>query len=100
MKKYILHRLLYLIPILLGITLFTFILLHSTNDIVDIMELNRGVVYSEATKTQIRQDLGLDQPIFIQYLNWLLSIAIWELLPFLEKMFLLCFLINCHRLYI
>ena len=27
MKKYILHRLLYLIPILLGITLFTFILL-------------------------------------------------------------------------
>ena len=51
MKKYILHRLLYLIPILLGITLFTFILLHSTNDIVDIMELNRGVVYSEATKT-------------------------------------------------
>lgn len=74
MKKYILHRLLYLIPILLGITLFTFILLHSTNDIVDIMELNRGVVYSEATKTQIRQNLGLDQPIFIQYLNWLLSI--------------------------
>ena len=74
MKKYILHRLLYLIPILLGITLFTFILLHSTNDIVDIMELNRGVVYSEATKTQIRQDLGLDQPIFIQYVNWLLSI--------------------------
>lgn len=74
MKKYILHRLLYLIPILLGITLFTFILLHSTNDIVDIMELNRGVVYSEATKTQIRQDLGLDQPIFIQYINWLLSI--------------------------
>ena len=38
------------------------------------MELNRGVVYSEATKTQIRQDLGLDQPIFIQYVNWLLSI--------------------------
>lgn len=74
MKKYILHRLLYLIPILLGITLFTFILLHSTNDIVDIMELNRGVVYSEATKTQIRQNLGLDQPIFIQYVNWLLSI--------------------------
>lgn len=74
MKKYILHRLFYLIPILLGITLFTFILLHSTNDIVDIMELNRGVVYSEATKTQIRQDLGLDQPIFIQYVNWLLSI--------------------------
>ena len=74
MKKYILHRLLYLIPILLGITLFTFILLHSTNDIVDIMELNRGVLYSEATKTQIRQDLGLDQPIFIQYVNWLLSI--------------------------
>lgn len=74
MKKYILHRLLYLIPILLGITLFTFILLHSTNDIVDIMELNHGVVYSEATKTQIRQDLGLDQPIFIQYVNWLLSI--------------------------
>ena len=73
MKKYILHRLLYLIPILLGITLFTFILLHSTNDIVDIMELNRGVVYSEATKTQIRQDLGLLAIIHIiwQYGNFL-----------------------------
>ena len=86
MKKYILHRLLYLIPILLGITLFTFILLHSTNDIVDIMELNRGVVYSEATKTQIRQDLGLDQPIY----KLAIIHIIWQygnFLPFWKRCF-------------
>lgn len=57
------------------------------------MELNRGVVYSEATKTQIRQDLGLDQPIFIQYVNWLLSILSGNMgTSYLsEKMFLLYF---------
>lgn len=66
------------------------------------MELNRGVVYSDATKTQIRQDLGLDQPIFIQYLNWLLSILSGNMgTSYLSRKDVSSlFLINCHRLYI
>lgn len=73
MIKFIFRRLLSTIPIVLGVTLLTFILLHNSTDIVDIMELNRGIAYSEATKLQIRHELGLDQPIYLQYMHWLFN---------------------------
>ena len=73
MIKFIFQRLLTTIPIILGVTLLTFILLHNSTDIVDIMELNRGIAYSEATKLQIRHELGLDQPMYLQYIHWLFN---------------------------
>jgi peptide/nickel transport system permease protein len=44
MKKYIIKRLLQLIPILFGITLLTFVLMHTSSvDAVDMMEQNTGM---------------------------------------------------------
>lgn len=72
MKEYIGKRLLQLIPILIGITLLTFILMNvSSADAVDMMEQNTGTVWSEEQKEAVRAELGLDQPLPVQYLKWL-----------------------------
>ena len=46
MRKYIIKRLLQLIPILIGITLLSFILMQTSSmDAIDVMEQNTGGVY-------------------------------------------------------
>ena len=51
MKKYIIKRLLQLIPILIGITLLTFVLMNaSSTDAVDVMEQNTGTSWTEEQK--------------------------------------------------
>ena len=58
MKKYILTRLIQMIPILLGITVLSFILTNlSAADAVDIMESNQGIAMSAEEKNELRQDL-------------------------------------------
>lgn len=72
MSRYIGKRLLQLIPILLGITILAFALMHvSSTDIVDVMENNTGGVLSEEAKAEAREKLGLDDPLPVQYLRWL-----------------------------
>lgn len=72
MKKYIIYRLLHLIPILLGITILSFGLMHTAaSDAIDVMEANRGTVLSEEAKMQLRSRLNLDKPFVVQYGIWL-----------------------------
>lgn len=72
MKKYIVKRFLQLIPILIGITLLSFILMQaSAMDAVDVMEQNTGGAMSEAEKAAAREELGLDKPLPEQYVVWL-----------------------------
>lgn len=72
MRKYILKRFLQLIPILLGITLLSFALMHtSAMDAVDVMEQNTGSAMSEEEKAKAREELGLDKPFLEQYAVWL-----------------------------
>ena len=52
MKKYIGRRVLQLIPVLLGITLLSFFLLHTSSvTAIDMKEANTGGVLSEAERT-------------------------------------------------
>lgn len=75
MKKYIVRRLLQLIPILIGITLISFLLMHTAAaDAIDVMEANTGGVLSEEAKEQARRELGLDQPLLVQYAVWLQNV--------------------------
>lgn len=72
MKRYIAKRLLQLIPILLGITLFSFLLMNTgTADVIDVMENNTGSALSEEEKNALREELGLDRPLLLQYVIWL-----------------------------
>lgn len=72
MKNYIARRFLQLIPILLGITLLSFLLTNSgASDVISLMEANTGRVMSEAERDRLRADLGLDKPVVQQYAVWL-----------------------------
>lgn len=72
MKRYVAQRLLQLIPILLGVTILSFGLIHVVaGDTVDIMETNRGTALSAETKAKLRAELNLDKPFVAQYGIWL-----------------------------
>jgi len=72
MKKYVLHRFLQLIPILLGITFLSFAMMRlAGSDVVTEMYQNRGTEVSQEIIDAKRAELGLDQPFLIQYGRWL-----------------------------
>lgn len=70
MIRYILRRCLQAIPVLLGITLFTFLMVHLTpGDPVTIFALGKPL--SPEREAQIRAQYGLDQPLWVQYRNYM-----------------------------
>ena len=72
MKKYVLKRLLQLIPILLGITFLSFAMMHvAGSDAVTELYTNRGTEVSQEIIDARRAELGLDKPFLIQYFSWL-----------------------------
>lgn len=72
MSVYIAKRLLQLIPIILGITLLSFALMHvAGGDAVTAVLENQGVAVSQDVIDAKRHELGLDQPFLAQYLAWL-----------------------------
>lgn len=75
MKKYMIKRVLQLVPILIGITLLSFALMHSSSaDAIDVMEANSGGVLSEEAKEKAREELGLDKPLLEQYVIWMKNV--------------------------
>ena len=65
-------RLLLLVPILLGITLLSFVIINILPGDVAIAMLGADAAnVSEQALDTIRRDLGLDRPLHIQYLSWL-----------------------------
>ncbi len=70
MLRHILRRLFHLIPMMLGITLFSFAIIQlSPGDYL--AEIRMNPVVSQETVDQMRANFGLDQPLHIQYLKWL-----------------------------
>ncbi len=70
MFRYIVRRLLYMIPVFLGISIISFFVMYAAGDPLDIIRLGRPTLTREAIDA-LRRYYGLDQPIPIQYLNWL-----------------------------
>ena len=72
MKKYVLKRLLQLIPILLGITFLSFAMMRvAGSDAVTELYTNRGTEVSQEIIDARRAELGLDKPFLTQYFSWL-----------------------------
>ena len=72
MKKYVLHRFLQLIPILLGITFLSFAMMRvAGSDAVTELYTNRGTEVSQEVIDARRAELGLDKPFLVQYFSWL-----------------------------
>ncbi|MFQ5854071.1 MAG: ABC transporter permease [Anaerolineae bacterium] len=68
MTKYLVRRLISTVPVLLIVTLMVFSVLHLAPGDPAVIML--GEEYSEELAAQVRAKLGLDQPIYIQYLRW------------------------------
>lgn len=70
MVRYIAQRLVSLIPVLIGISLVTFFLIRLVpGDVVDLM-LGNETTIDEARRQELRKVFGLDEPIYVQYINW------------------------------
>jgi len=66
MSRYITQRIVHLVPILIGISVITFLMLHLLpGDPVLIFAGDKPL--SEARAAEIRHQLGLDRPIWVQY---------------------------------
>ncbi len=68
MAPLILRRLLAMIPVLVLVTAGVFSLIHLTPG--DPVEAMMGESQDLAAKEAVRRELGLDQPIYVQYANW------------------------------
>ncbi|AZV57212.1 nickel ABC transporter permease [Clostridium sp. AWRP] len=72
MRKYIMKRLLHLVPVLFGITFLTFALTYfSPGDPALLMLSATGVTPSPELVQKVREELGLNNPFLFQYLHWL-----------------------------
>ena len=80
MRDYILRRVLLVIPSVFVLTLLVFGMVRLLpGDVVDTIAAQlsggRGGEIDPALKEKIRQDLGLDRPIYIQYFVWISEIV-------------------------
>jgi peptide/nickel transport system permease protein len=71
MLAYALRRLLLAVPLLIGITFVSFVVIHLAPG--DPAEMQTGDLSAEAKRAweQLRVEFGLDQPLHVQYLTWL-----------------------------
>ena len=70
MKKYIIHRFLQLIPVLIGITFLSFAMMRvAGSDAITELYGDKGAVAQEIIDAK-RAELGLDKPFLTQYLSW------------------------------
>jgi peptide/nickel transport system permease protein len=68
--KYLLRRLLAAVPVVLGVTILTFLVMHATaGSYVPGLDLNPSL--KPADIARIRANLGLDRPLWLQYVTWL-----------------------------
>tara|TARA_B100001123_G_C15190973_1_gene979364 strand:- start:225 stop:1175 length:951 start_codon:yes stop_codon:yes gene_type:complete len=71
MARYILHRLLILMPVLILVSMFCFSLLHLIpGDPIDFMFSDEDLDDAE-TRAMFEKALGLDMPVWKQYLVWI-----------------------------
>lgn len=70
MKKYVLHRFLQLIPVLIGITFLSFAMMRiAGSDAIVELYGDKGAVAEEIIQAK-RAELGLNKPFLTQYLAW------------------------------
>jgi peptide/nickel transport system permease protein len=69
MREYFLKRVLLMVPTLFLVTVFVFLLMHlRSGDVV--LQMLEGYAYAETVEA-LRHELGLDKPLYEQYLTWM-----------------------------
>ena len=73
MGPFLARRLLHLGPVLLGVSLIVFLVLHLAPG--DPAEVMLGANANKEDLARLRTQLGLDQPLYVQYLTWISHVA-------------------------
>ncbi len=72
MIRYILKRLLQLVVVLLGVTFLTFMITQATpSDAAEMKYVSMGMMPSTELLEKTREEMGLNDPVLIQYGRWL-----------------------------
>ncbi len=72
MFLYILKRLIQMVPLVIGITFLSFVIIQmAPGDYLDKLKMNPQI--SQETLERLKQTYGLDQPILVQYFKWLIN---------------------------
>jgi ABC-type dipeptide/oligopeptide/nickel transport system permease component len=80
MAAYILRRLLATVPILLGVSILVFGILHAVpGDLVRLIAVREFAALTPAQEDRIRHELGLDRPLVVQYAAFLGRAAVGDL---------------------
>lgn len=72
MIRYIIRRLLALIPVIMALTFIVFAILHMTPG--DATSIILGNEYTPELGAQLRGELGLDQPLVVQYFHYIVNL--------------------------
>jgi len=73
LQAYIIRRILIMVPLLLGLSLFIFVLIRLAPGDPTLFYLPQDREMPPEVQERVMQRLGLDQPIHIQYIRWLTS---------------------------
>lgn len=71
MLQYLVKRLLLLIPLLIGITLISFVVIHLAPGEPTDLQTQMNPQASAELQERLRVQYGLDQPLYVQYGKWL-----------------------------
>jgi len=89
-RRYVVRRLLLLVPVLLGVSVIIFMVLHLAPG--DPAEIMLGSQATQADLNRLRAELGLTEPLYVQYIHWLglvargdLGRSIWMKRPVLTE---------------
>lgn len=75
MTKYILKRMFQLVIVLLGVTFLTFMVTQATpSDPAEMQYAIMGIAPSPELLEQTREDMGLNDPVLVQYGRWLKNV--------------------------
>ncbi|WP_224982666.1 ABC transporter permease [Geomonas agri] len=75
MANYLIKRILMLVPLLLGITLITFTVIHLAPGEPVEMQSAMSPKASAASRARLREFYGLDKPLHVQYGMWLSNLS-------------------------
>ena len=80
MLRYTLHRILLMIPTLIGVAVLVFFMLRvMPGDVVEVKLRGDGGNVSQETIEMERKRLGLDKPLLYQFKDWMVGLATLDL---------------------
>ena len=69
MSRFLVRRLLLLVPVLMGVSVIVFLVLHLAPG--DPAEIMLGPQATQVERMRLRAELGLDDPLYLQYGRWM-----------------------------